>query len=70
MMLIQESATWGSLLNRFEKSSDSRIVEEIQVLEEMMDTDFMQNSILFDAVLSLYDFLRDECVRRLAAKSQ
>lgn len=70
MMLIQESATWGSLINRVEKFSDNRIVEEIQVLEEMIDTDFMQNSILFDAVLSLYDFLRNECVRRLAAKSQ
>lgn len=70
MTLINESATWGSLLDWAGNFPDNRIVEEIQVLEEMIDTDFMQNSILFDAVLSLYDFLRDECVRRLAAKSQ
>ena len=70
MMLIEESVTWGSFVNRFKNFSDEHLLEEIEVLEKAIDSDFMKDSLLFDAVLSLYDFSRDECVRRLATKSQ
>ena len=70
MMLIKESSTWGSFINWVKGFPDNRLIEEIAVLDKAINDGSMEDSVLLDAVLSLYDFLRDECVRRLAEKSQ
>ena len=70
MMLIKKSSTGGSFISWVKGFPDNRLIEEISVLDKAIDDGSMKDSILFDAMLSLRDFLRDECVRRLAEKSQ
>lgn len=67
-MCLDESSAWEEFLDYVSGFSDSRLIEEINCLEKVIDSAFMNDSILFDCVVSLYDFCRDECVRRVASK--
>ena len=68
-MCLVESSALEKFLDYVSGFSDARLIEEINSLEKVIDSDFMNDSILFDCVVLLYDFCRDECVRRLAKKA-
>ena len=44
----------------------SSLVKQEQILSQMIDSDFVHESILIDEIILLYDIVRDECVKRLA----
>ena len=62
-MCLVDSSAWEKFLDYVSEFSDSRLIEEIDCLEKAID-----DSILFDCVSLLYDFCRDECVRRVASR--
>ena len=67
-MCLVDSSAWEKFLDYVSEFSDSRLIDEIDCLEKAIDSDFMNDSILFDCVSLLYDFCRDECVRRVASR--
>jgi len=48
--------------------SDLEVVNNIAILERLLGTDDMLNSILVDIAIDLVDILKDECVRRVSLK--
>lgn len=66
LLSIDREQKWGDFVDRVCGFSDVKVINEINVLEELIDSDQAHESILFDAVLDLYESLRDECVRRVA----
>jgi len=48
--------------------SDLDVVSHILILERLLDTDDMINSLLVDIAGDLVDILKDECVRRVSSK--
>lgn len=48
--------------------SDLEVVNNILILERLLDTDDMSDSLLVDIAIDLVDVLKDECVRRVSLK--
>lgn len=46
------------------------LVRHIEVLERLLGTDDMLDSLLVDEAIALLDILRDECVRRISVLSE
>lgn len=68
--MVEKKSTWSEFLERCRKISDENIIHEIECLEHLIDCDVAKDSLLFDAVLDLHDFLRDECVKRVSERLQ
>lgn len=68
-LMMSREKTWGAFVESVRNFDDMRLVQEIDILERMIDSDCVHESILYDCVLDLYEVLRDECVLRLAKKS-
>ena len=67
-MYIKRDKTWGSFLEWVSGFDDEKLVEQIRTLEHIIDCDVAKECVLFDAVLDLYENLRDECVKRVAER--
>jgi len=66
--MINDNTTWVEFSNWVISFPDYRIIEETNTLKKIIESDFMNESVLFDYVLSLYDLCRDECVRRFSSR--
>jgi len=61
----EQVSKYGEWVHSF---SDLEVVNNISILERLLDTDDMLNSILVDIAIDLVDILKDECVRRVSLK--
>ena len=69
-MYIEKNKEWGDLLDWVSGFDDVQLIGQIRTLEHIIDCDIAKECVLFDAVLDLYDYLRDECVRRIAERME
>ncbi len=53
------------LRERLKNYSNSILAEQVYIFEELLQTDEINNCILVDQFIMVYDILRDECVRRI-----
>lgn len=64
--MIDEKDTFKDLMDIVASMSDVRLIESYENMERLIDNDDVGKSLFIDAVVTLYEFMRDECVRRVA----
>lgn len=62
--MIQNEIYYKSL-NNAKEFNNSRIIQDIELLERLIDNDDFRESIFIDQALEMYEAYRDECVRRI-----